>query len=274
MTKLFGAPLLVGALLLASACRPSATLSEPEPAAAGEASGAGSSADAGEWAIPYGAQTLVVHADPSLAGEVARLLELFEELAARQVPITATTRIPIGWTTLSFAVEGERGERLVVLEPDYAGRPEAQTRPDVSVSLATLARQRAVLEAAGVAGEAIDFDQHVLTITGSLDLDEVFLLRVESPGGRMTGWRLSPTEGIPEGAETESIPVHAILAARPSLLDAMLLPPGYMAFYSGDALTTIVNERDEVVWDRSLEALELERAEARESPGPLLEPLE
>lgn len=224
-----------------------------------------------EHSMPYGERTIYVYADPALAPEVARLFALFEDLRAEQVPIDRNTRLPIGWTTLSFAVEGERGERLVVLEPDYANQPEAHTRPNISVSLATLARQRAVLEHAGVAGQPIDFDQHVLTIRGSLELDEVFLLRVDSPGGRMTGWRLSPTEGIPPGSETESLPVYAILDARPALLDAMLLPPGYMAFYSGDTLTTIVDERDQVVWDWTLAAPELEREPS--GAQPLLEPL-
>lgn len=257
-------------LLLGSACersntptqRPESESEAPEPAA---------TAREDEHAMPYGERTIYVYADPSLALEVRRLFALFEDLEAEQVPIDHTTQLPIGWTTLSFAVEGERGERLVVLEPDYANQPETRTRQDISVSLATLARQRAVLEHAGVGGQPIDFDEHVLAIRGSLALDEVFLLRVDSPGGRMTGWRLSPTEGIPEDSETESLPVYAILEARPALLDAMLLPAGYMAFYSGDTLTTIVNERDEVVWDFSLAPAELEREPA---DAPLLQPID
>jgi hypothetical protein len=225
-----------------------------------------------EHVMAYGDRQIYVYADPSLAHEVERLFALFGDLEAEQVPLDRNTRLPIGWTTLSFAVEGERGERLVVLEPDYANQPETRTRQDISVSLATLARQRAVLEHAGVAGQPINFDEHVLAIRGSLALEEVFLLRVESPGGRMTGWRLSPTEGIPEDSETESLPVYAILEARPALLDAMLLPPGYMAFYSGNTLTTIVNENDEVVWDWTLSAPELERDQ--EPSEPLLEPLD
>jgi hypothetical protein len=223
-----------------------------------------------EHVMAYGERTIHVYADPSLAVEVARLFALFEDLAAEQVPLDRTTRLPIGWTTLSFAAEGDR---LIVEEPDYANQPELHTRRDISVSLATLARQRAVLENAGVAGEPIGFDQHVLTIAGVLELDEVLLLRVESPGGRLTGWRLSPTEGIAEDSEIESLPVYAILEARPALLDAMLLPAGYMAFYSGNTITTIVNERDEVVWDWNLSPAELERDGDERGPQPLLEPL-
>lgn len=217
--------------------------------------------------MPYGERTIHVFADPALAPEVARLFALFEDLRAEQVPLDRTTRLPIGWTTLSFAVEGPR---LIVEEPDYANQPETHTRRDISVSLATLARQRAVLEHAGVAGQPIDFDQHVLAFRGAIETDEVFLLRVESPGGRLTGWRLSPTEDIPEGGEIDSLPVYTILALRPALLDAMLLPAGYMAFFSGDTLTTIVNEHDEVVWAQMLSSpdREPERAE------PLLPPID
>jgi hypothetical protein len=222
-----------------------------------------------EYVMSYGDSTIYVYADPSLKTEVDRLFLLFEDFRLEQVPLDAGTRLPIGWTTLSFSVEGNR---LVVMEPNYDNAPETRTRKDISVSLATLARQRAVLENAGVAGQPIDFDEHVLAIRGSLELDEVFLLRVESPGGRMTGWRLSPTEGIPEGAETVSIPVYEILAARPALLDAMLLPAGYMAFYSGNTLTTIVNESDEVVWDAMISASQPEREP--EPERPLLQPID
>jgi hypothetical protein len=225
----------------------------------------------GERAMQYGDRTIYVYADPSLSYEVDRLFALFRDLQAEQVPIDRNTRLPIGWTTLSFAVEGDR---LIVEEPDYANQPETRTRPDISVSLATLARQRAVLEHAGVAGQPIDFDQHVLAFRGALETDEVFLLRVESPGGRMTGWRLSQTDEVPEGSAIDSLPVYAILAARPALLDAMLLPPGYMAFYSGETLTTIVNERDEIVWDWTLSTMSRELGPEPERTQPLLQPID
>ena len=238
-----------------------------------------------EFTLPYGARTIHVYADPALDGEVARLFLLFEDLRAEAVPITETTRLPIGWTTLSFT---DDGERLVVQEPDYDHEPESATRPDISVSIATLARQRQVLEQVGVAGAAIDFDQHVLTIRGVLEQAEVMLIRVESPGGRMTGWRLTPAAGIEDSDEIDSIPVYAILAARPELLDAMLLPPGYLVLYSGDQLTTIVNQNDEIVWEWTRDG-DLPRTHEGEGAGtdhavdptaprprpqPLLEPLE
>ncbi|NVB41911.1 hypothetical protein G6O69_29035 [Pseudenhygromyxa sp. WMMC2535] len=252
--------LAVAALLLAPACKRERSRS-PEGAAGREAgSGAGPTglqepgSGADEYVLPYGERRVYAYADPGLAGEIDRLFLLLEDLRAESVEISARTHLPIGWTTLTFSVEGSHGERLIVHEPDYDANPEAQTRTDISVSLATLARQRRVLEEVGVAGEAIDFDEHVLAIAGAIDLDDVLLLRVASPGGRMTGWRLVPAAGIAEADELESLPVHEILLRRPALLDAMLLPSGYMVYYSGEAITAVVNERDELVWDGAGEA--------------------
>jgi hypothetical protein len=281
----FCAALLLSLLSMvggASGCERARTSVAPEPT---EAAGPGRAPESGpdnEFTLPYGARTIHVYADPALDGEVARLFLLFEDLRAEAVPLTEQTRLPIGWTTLSFT---DDGERLVVQEPDYDHEPESQTRPDISVSLATLARQRRVLEQVGVPGEAIDFDQHVLSIVGVLEQAEVMLIRVESPGGRMTGWRLTPAAGIEDSDEIESLPVYAILAARPELLDAMLLPPGYLVLYSGDQLTTVVNQDDEIVWEWTRDG-ELPRTHEGELGGPdrdptprpqsqpLLEPLE
>jgi hypothetical protein len=266
-------------LTCASGCERSRTTVPPDPE---DPATAPDPRPDNEFVMSYGAREIHVYADPALDGEVARLFLLFEDLRAEAVPLSDQTRLPIGWTTLSFT---DDGKRLIVQEPDYDHEPETHTRPDISVSLATLARQRRVLEQVGVPGAAIDFDQHVLMIRGVLDQAEVMLIRVESPGGRMTGWRVTPAAGIAETDEVETQPVYAILAARPELLDAMLLPPGYLVLYSGDQLTTVVNEANEVVWDWTRDG-DLPRAHdsnlgASDRPPdpiprskPLLEPLE
>lgn len=250
---------LVACLLVSAGCRVDrveAPQTETHPGTETEAQpGAGRSPaavdGAGVFTLEYGDRTVVVRADPGLAGEVQRLFALLEDLRAESVVISERTQLPIGWTTLSFRVDGAFGEQLTVLEPDYAGDPESEVRADVSVSLATLARQRAVLERVGVPGEAIDFDEHVTTFRGVLDVEEVLLLRVVSPGGRLTGWRLAPMAGIPDDGVPDSLPVHEVLRARPILVDAMLLPPGYMVYFAGDRMTAIVDPEDNVVWDGS-----------------------
>ena len=276
-------------LVTAASCErtPATVAPDPSGEAESEAADAGDEVDDtaptrdGEHVMRYDDRDIYVYADPELGREVERLFLLFEDLRAEAVPLSTSTRLPIGWTTLSFVVEDGR---LIVEEPDYDNEPESHTRRDISVSLSTLARQRAVLERVGIQGEAINFDQHVLTIRGVLDRDEIMMVRVESPGGRMTGWRMTPAEGIAEADEIESLPVYAILSQRPELLDAMLLPAGYLALYSGPQITTIVNERNEIVWDWSVDGeLPRDRAEdlgsaigghePRERAKPLLDPI-
>lgn len=266
MLRRVASPLVV---LLALACSRGATEGPAAPAEdpAGEPSpGADPGLTAGDHAFAYGNQTIYVHADPSLEGEVERLFEVFATMRDESFVIRDGGELPIGWTTLRFAVEGSR---ITVLEPDYDGDPERDSRADISVSLATLARARAVLGLAAVAGEPIDFDRHVLAVRGALDQREVFLVRVASPGGRMTGWRLSPTAGMQPEDEVESLPVHAILRARPELVEAMLLPAGFMAFFDGERLITLVDGQDAVVWDwaRDGELAPLGAVEANE-PDP------
>jgi hypothetical protein len=269
--------LLVAVLLSCACARGQATRT---PTSGATLIGPGPSAPEGEFSMAYGARTIQVFAAPSLAPEVDRLFLLLEDLRAESVEISPNTHLPIGWTTLTFT---DDGERLTVREPNYDHDPEAETRPDISVSLAVLARQRKVLEQAGAVGEPLNFDQHVLIVVGVLERPNVMAYRVESPGGRMTGWRIVPSEGLAEADEVESLPVYELLRRRPELLDALLLPPGYVALYAGDQLTTLVDDNDMIVWDWTVdgalprnhdEQLDVRPSTPRPRAQPLLPPIE
>jgi hypothetical protein len=201
---------------------------------------------ASEYVHAYLGKQVLVRAAPHLRGEVERVFAVLEAMAAESFEIEDGGLLPIGWTTLRFSVHGDR---ISLQEPDYDGDPETQWRADISVSLATLARQRAVLDRIDIPGEAINFDQHVLLVRGVLDDDKLFMMRVPSPGGRTTGWRVIPSAGMAEDDEVDSVPVYAIMRERPILIDAMLLPAGFMVVVEGDRITQLIDPQDEVVWD-------------------------
>ena len=101
---------------------------------------------------------------------------------------------------------------------------------------------------AGVAPNSVNYDQHVLVARGALDNPQVFWVRVDSPGGRLTGWRLAPMD-LGEGElEVDSLPVHEIWRKRPALLQTLLLPAGWMAYYEGDEVVALVNPSNQMVW--------------------------
>jgi hypothetical protein len=190
--------------------------------------------------------SVVAYCDPRLGEAASSLLARLAAHVNKENPLREGLEFADGWTT--FTLVGE-GADLVLAEPDYdAVDPEATLRPDVTVSLDVLDRQLALTRQCGVDPRSIDFDQHVIGGPGVLDVDDIMLLRVESPGGRMTGWRIAPATGELGEGDLESWPVHVLWKRRPALLDALLLPAGIMAFYAKDQLQVVVGPDNEPIW--------------------------
>ena len=144
-----------------------------------------------------------------------------------------------------------KGENLVFQEPDYdAENPESAMRDDISASVRMLSEQTEVLARIGMQGQDVNFDEHVLLTKGALELDKVYLVRVASPGGRVTGWRIAGTEDEEGEMEIDSVPLYEVFRRRPALVRAMLLPVGFMVFFEGDRIQVIVDPNDEPVWER------------------------
>jgi len=204
------------------------------------------------WATMVGEDTIVVYAAPRLRAQVELLFDYLAELNSKGLEMDPGYRLHFGWTTLTLTEQ--RGE-FVFHEPDYdAADPEGATREDISATLDVFTSQHAVLMLAQRRPEPVNFDQHVLVSRGALEQSDVYLVRVQSPGSRLTGWRIAPTEGDVSAAEVDSMPVHALYKQRPDLLAAMLLPAGFMAFFDADGLGVIVDEHNQPVWKRAIPA--------------------
>lgn len=198
------------------------------------------------FAREIGGKTVIAYCNPRLSTSATALLDRLAGHVNAENPLRAGLEFADGWTTYTLVREGED---FVLAEPDYdAPDPESTVRPDVTVSLDVLERQMELARRCGVDVAPVDFDQHVIGGAGVLDVDDVMLLRVESPGGRMTGWRIAPASGELGEGELESWPVHALWKQRPVLLDALLLPPGIMAFYAKDTLQVVVGADNEPIW--------------------------
>lgn len=215
------------------------------------------------WATTLGETTVVVYARPRLRREVEQLFEHLSALQHQGLELRPGYELHFGWTTLTLT---EQAGEYVFYEPDYdAADPEGASREDISASLDVLTAQHAVLMLAQRKAEAVDFDQHVLVSRGALERDRVYLVRVESPGARLTGWRIAPTDDDITDAEVDSMPVYEVYKRRPDLLSAMLLPAGFMAFFDDRGIDVIVDERDQPVWHR---ARPDEAAGEASDPGP------
>jgi hypothetical protein len=60
-----------------------------------------------------------------------------------------------------------------------------------------------------------------------------------------TGWYIGRRDG--DNAVLDAIQVYQLLRLRPTLLQYLLLPPGYMVILNGDQVEAFVNDKDETV---------------------------
>lgn len=186
-------------------------------------------------------------ADPRLDGAVATLFAGLDEIIDGGGMIADGSYLPVGWTTLRLREVD--GGVLVMNEPDYDGDPETERRDDITRTLQVLGAQWSMLDLVAQPLTPVNFDQHVLVGGDALTVDSVFLMRVPSPGARLSGWRLVPSawDGSEE-LELESIRVFELMQRRPALMAALLLPPGTMAYFEKDALTLVLDAKDTVLY--------------------------
>lgn len=198
-----------------------------------------------QWSSTIAGEAVVTFCSPSLRTEVEALFSHLRELSRQGVVFAPGSRVPYRWTTL----EVRQGPgRLELWEPDYERDPEGAYNPGVDVSLRVAHEQQRVLQLAEVNGLDVQFDQHVLVATESWRRDDLMLARVDSPGGRLTGWRIVPSDVEQGLGDVESVPLYEVYRRRPELLGAMRLPPGYLAFFEGGSIVAIVDPGDAVVW--------------------------
>lgn len=215
-----------------------------------------------QWSRAVGDRVVVAFCDPSLRVEVEALFRHLVEISRQGVELRGEQEIGYAWTTLTLR---DRQGRLEVWEPDYDRDAEARARPSVTASLRVRAAQESVLRHAKAVRTPVNFDQHILVSKKVWNTDELLFARVVSPGGRMSGWRIVPSELESGIGEIESIPLHALYRRAPEMLAPLLLPPGYMVLLRAREVVTIVDPDDVIVWTRTADAGS--EVQARSLPG-------
>lgn len=186
--------------------------------------------------LQLGARTVIARCDPDLAVHAASVLELLGELASCGPALEPGAAIPLGWSRLSLE---PRGEDLVVCEPRFDGDPFAETRDDITRTLAILVEQAALVEELGVASQPTPFDARLAVAVGALAGRRILVER------RADGWFVGPADGEPDAdLECEPLHVYELLGRRPAVLRVLALPVGYLAVLDGDTLETVLDDQD------------------------------
>jgi hypothetical protein len=152
------------------------------------------------------------------------LLESWARLAARS-PLTAGVRLRFGWSTLTLRDDAAGG--LLICEPDFDGRAEADVRPSVAATLAIVLQQVTLARRVGAVPADTAFDDDVIVRRGALDGTQVDLYREEPEPGD-SGWRVLRLDAPSTNpSDFEALPAHRLLQLRPALVPVLALPSGY-----------------------------------------------
>lgn len=195
------------------------------------------------YSLQVGGQEAVVNCAPQLERQANSLLELLDMLQLSGEELRDGETVQFGWVLLTLV---QRGDELVVHEPDFDGDPFTELREDLTASLTVTTEQAQLLGRLGLRSEPARFQQNVVIGKDCLQQRRVYLEHKQPVTPNDSGWYIGPVEGTPQ--EFESIHVYQLLRLRPSLLQALTLPPGYLVVFDGDEIKAVLDERGADVW--------------------------
>ncbi|MED1785773.1 hypothetical protein P4V43_28565 [Brevibacillus fortis] len=190
-------------------------------------------------------RTFVVTCKEFLVKQADFLLDLFADVEDEIGPIKNGAKIQVGWTILLVF---ERDGYMEIVAPDYDTNPFTETTSDLSVSLVVQMAQNNCLQTVRAEGESVLFQDKIVVAKGALEQEHVYLQRAEDVRKGDSGWYLGPVEGEVDSDQLESYYVYQLVQLRPSLLQVLALPRGYIVVFQGDQIEAVLDEHDENVW--------------------------
>lgn len=193
-----------------------------------------------------GGNTVAVRCSTSLGIQAELLLGLFHRLWMQGVPIEAGKKIQLGWSILSFRQEGPG--LLVVCEPDFSRNPFLDMRDDVSCTLGVQQAQNTFAKQIQVEILPASFQDKVVIAKGCLSTSHIYLERNADPKKGDSGWYIGSCEPTSSPPDLEAIYVYELLQCRPSVLQCLGLPPGYLVVYQNEEVEAVLNASNENVF--------------------------
>lgn len=186
-----------------------------------------------------GSQNVRADCSHVYARAAENVLDEFEKLASSGTPLDSGTEIRFGWTILHLI---DDDNCLLITEPDFVKWPQRVWSRTIDTSLNVLVTQVRLLHRLNVDGEDAYFDQFIIAAHGVLTQQRIFLRRESSISTEDSGWLLASVED-PEAlacaVDLERIAIASLVQLRPSLLQVLVLPPGFIVVFSDDSIEQI-----------------------------------
>jgi hypothetical protein len=184
---------------------------------------------------------VLVHCRADLEAQARHVLQ---SLAAPGVELRDGLEVPIGWSTLYARADADVANRLVLHEPDFDGDAMTDRRPDVSCTLALHSTQLWLAKKARAPFSPTHYRQKVaLAPRDCLGARRLSVIRATKPRfDDDSGWLVFVEGQAPVGqqaGEPEILHACELMKRRPALVQALCLPPGFLARFDGDTLEGI-----------------------------------
>jgi hypothetical protein len=197
--------------------------------------------------LDLGDMTLVLRCTEAWDLQARAVLQMLAGLRGRDKGLADGVTVQLGWSMLTLQ---RLGRDLIVHEPDFARDPFHDLRDDVTVTLAVLARQAAVLNRVAVKGVPVRWDDKMVIARGCLGERRVYMQRADPRPGD-SGWYVGPVDLPGPGKDPggyEAVYVFEVLNLRDPLLQMIALPQRYLVVFDGDKVEAIVDGDDKNRW--------------------------
>lgn len=186
-----------------------------------------------------GEHILQASAEGYMKDQVEALLDII--LRVKKNELVENVKIQVGCTIYRLK---KNDESFVVVAPDYSKNPMSDSTEDLTIPLWIQLEQGILLNTLKLDGELVNFYDKIVCSRGALDLDEIYLERVSECEKGDSGWFIGSVGEDDSNEEFEAFYVYQIVGVRPSIMQVLSLPSGYMAIFKKDELVAVIDDND------------------------------
>lgn len=171
-------------------------------------------------------------------GEQARqhaewLLSRVEHMAQHGLMLADGAHVGFGWVTLTLRIVDSE---YLLFEPEFGAEPEL--RSDITRSLQIQSDQLGVVHSVGVQPMFSRHDQHLFVADEAWFASEAVLSRLREQHDDDSGWTAFE-KGIKPAHALEKVRVSDLVGRKPSWLQALALPTGFIVEFTRDAISGV-----------------------------------
>ncbi|MGG3524115.1 hypothetical protein COM13_22320 [Bacillus pseudomycoides] len=192
-----------------------------------------------------GDKTFIAQAEKIFAVQVEGLFHFLTEVENDR--LIDGFSIQVGWS-IYFLDKREDGFHITV--HDYTKNPFEDMTDDLTISLWILLTQVSFLKPLTIEGELLRFCDKIVAAKNVLKLDDIYLERTKDCEKGASGWYIGPINDEDDTEEYEAFYAYELLKLKPSLIQVLTLPSGFLVIFEKDVVKAVVDENNVNILDR------------------------